>query len=161
MLTEVSGKAAAYVNGVLSVKRKAFVLEAPQAVNQTSVGYQQQNGAADSASKASGKRKAGASNPTTMSPSGSIINGGSSQRVEYREKSAILLGQVDEDKLERQVKAVRPLLLPRKAQLIRSYKVDSFVQIRLNKSLSVPLSCSTTRMRRCTFPKDRVTRTCL
>lgn len=107
VLTEVSGKAAAYVSGVLSVKRKAFVLEAPQvAVNQVSLGSFQQYGAAEATSKAPGKRKVGASNPT-MSPSGSAINGSSSQRVEYREKSAILLGQVDEDKLERQVKAVR------------------------------------------------------
>lgn len=107
VLTEVSGKAAAYVSGVLSVKRKAFVLEAPSqvAVNQVSAGSQQY-GAAEATSKASGKRKAGASN-STMSPSGLAINGGSSQRVEYRDKSAILLGQVDEDKLERQVKAVR------------------------------------------------------
>lgn len=107
-LTEVSGKVAVSISGVLSVKRKAFVLEAPPPVaNQVSSGYQQQNVAIEASSKASSKRKAGALT-STLSPSGSTINGSSSQRIEYREKSAILLGQVDEDKLEKQIKAVRP-----------------------------------------------------
>ncbi|EEY64022.1 integrator complex subunit, putative [Phytophthora infestans T30-4] len=57
-ITDVNGKAAAYVSGVLSVKRKAFVLEPPSIV--------------------------------------------------YKEKSNLLMGQVDEEKLEKQVKTHDP-----------------------------------------------------
>lgn len=99
-MTEVNGKAAACVSGVLSVKRKAFVLEAPPV---PSASASTQVGADGKVLKLAGKRKSSSSNPS-MSPAATAIN---PQRVEYREKSSILLGQVDEDKLEKQVKTVR------------------------------------------------------
>lgn len=98
-MTEVNGKAAACVSGVLSVKRKAFVLEAP---GSSDADVSAAVGGAKAATPASSKRK-----PSDATVSLLPI-------VEYREKSAMLLGQVDEDKLERQVKAVRACLCERR-----------------------------------------------
>ncbi|TYZ61070.1 hypothetical protein PybrP1_001535 [[Pythium] brassicae (nom. inval.)] len=99
MVTDVNGKAAACVSGVLSVKRKAFVLEAlPSAVVSPRTADEEQ------AKPSAGKRKTNASSATLSPPAVAI----GAQRVDYREKSAILLGQVDEDKLEKQVKAHDP-----------------------------------------------------
>ncbi|KAF1777760.1 P-loop containing nucleoside triphosphate hydrolase [Phytophthora cactorum] len=90
-ITEVNGKAAACVSGVLSVKRKAFVLEPPvDPVNDASN------------LKPTGKRKASSISDDTNSTLQSIV---------YKEKTNLLMGQVDEDKLEKQVKTVRLLVI--------------------------------------------------
>ncbi|KAG6972683.1 hypothetical protein JG687_00001333 [Phytophthora cactorum] len=87
-ITEVNGKAAACVSGVLSVKRKAFVLEPPvDPVNDASN------------LKPTGKRKASSISDDTNSTLQSIV---------YKEKTNLLMGQVDEDKLEKQVKTHDP-----------------------------------------------------
>ncbi|ETI34316.1 hypothetical protein F443_19177 [Phytophthora nicotianae P1569] len=91
-ITEVNGKAAACVSGVLRVKRKAFVLEPPVDPVTPDVN--------DEKLKSTGKRKAS-----------SISEGDSNnalQSIVYKEKSNLLMGQVDEDKLEKQVKTHDP-----------------------------------------------------
>ncbi|KAL4099647.1 hypothetical protein PRIC1_007447 [Phytophthora ramorum] len=96
-ITEVNGKAAACVNGVLNVKRKAFVLEPPpvaSAVPPSSEGND------DFKPKSAGKRKASA---IAESDASSNLHS-----IDYKEKSSLLLGQVDEDKLMKQVKTHDP-----------------------------------------------------
>jgi hypothetical protein len=92
----VNGKAAACVHGVLNVKRKTFVLEPPPVAPTV---LSSSDGNDDSKPKSSGKRKASA-----ISDSGTSS---SLQSIDYKEKSNLLLGQVDEDKLMKQVKTVR------------------------------------------------------
>lgn len=95
-ITEVNGKAVACVSGVLSVKRKAFVLEPSPNDPETSDQDARLVISPEFKAKIPGKRKvAAASAPITTHP------------LEYRERSSMLLGQVDEDKLMKQIKAVR------------------------------------------------------
>lgn len=93
-ITEVNGKAAACVSGVLNVKRKAFVLEPAL----SSPAEPSTVAAIDEVkSKTSGKRKL-----SSMSDSDAIPS------IDYSEKSSLLLGQVDEEKLMKQVKTHDP-----------------------------------------------------
>lgn len=95
-ITEVNGKAVACVSGVLSVKRKAFVLEPPPNDPETPDQDARVIISPETKAKLPGKRKvASVSAPITTHP------------LEYRERSSMLLGQVDEDKLMKQIKAVR------------------------------------------------------
>uniref|UniRef100_M4BEC4 Beta-Casp domain-containing protein n=1 Tax=Hyaloperonospora arabidopsidis (strain Emoy2) TaxID=559515 RepID=M4BEC4_HYAAE len=94
-ITEVNGKAAACVNGVLNVKRKAYVLEPPPSAisSPTGVGDEVRP-------KMSEKRKV----PLTgNSDTTSTLKG-----IDFKEKSSLLLGQVDEDELTKQVKTHDP-----------------------------------------------------
>ncbi|GMF30649.1 unnamed protein product [Phytophthora fragariaefolia] len=98
-ITEVNGKAAACVTGVLNVKRKAFVLE-PCPIAPTTASSSDLND--DSKPKGTGKRK---------TPSFSEADTTSTlQGTNFKEKSNLLLGQVDEDKLMKQVKTVSNLV---------------------------------------------------
>lgn len=98
-ITEVNGKAAACVSGVLNVKRTAFVLE-PSPVAPTVPTSSDMTD--DSKLKGSGKRKASAISDADTSST--------LQSIDYKEKSNLLLGQVDEDRLMKQVKTVRNLV---------------------------------------------------
>ncbi|RQM16122.1 hypothetical protein DD237_004336 [Peronospora effusa] len=95
-ITEVNGKTAACVSGVLNVKRKAFVLEPfPTALVTPPTTFM----STGLKPKGSSKRKASLH---TDSDSSSTL-----QSINYQDKSSLLLGQVDEDELKKQVKAVR------------------------------------------------------
>ncbi|KAG1711770.1 hypothetical protein DVH05_009013 [Phytophthora capsici] len=96
-ITEVNGKAAACVSGVLNVKRKTFVLEpSPSAF----VTPSSSDVSEDIKIKGTGKRKASSlSDAETNS---------TLQSIDYKEKSNLLLGRVDEDKLMKQVKTHDP-----------------------------------------------------
>jgi hypothetical protein len=142
MLAEFNGKAAAYVSGVLSVKRKAFVLETSPAVPAYS---STQPGADHKFMKTASKRKPNTFNPS-ISPATAASN---THRIEYREKSAILLGQVDEDKLEKQVKTVQ--------------KVTLFINLDVHWTFCshTPFfDASTTQTHKCISLKDRETPMC-
>ncbi|CAH0487839.1 unnamed protein product [Peronospora farinosa] len=96
-ITEVNGKTAACVSGVLNVKRKAFVLEPfPTALVTPPTTFM----STGLKPKGSSKRKASL---ITDSDSSSTL-----QSINYQDKSSLLLGQVDEDKLTKQVKAHDP-----------------------------------------------------
>ncbi|RLN69320.1 hypothetical protein BBJ29_000225 [Phytophthora kernoviae] len=97
-ITEINGKAAACVNGVLNVKRKTFVLE-PAAATSSAVSPSI-DVSDDSKLKSSGKRKLAS---MTDSDANSAI-----QSIDFKEKSSLLLGQVDEEKLMKQVKTHDP-----------------------------------------------------
>ena len=92
----MNGKAAACVSGVLNVEQKAFVLAPfPTALVTPSSSFM----STGSKPKVSGKRKASL---ITDSDSSSTL-----QSINYQETSSLLLGQVDEDKLTKQVKTVQ------------------------------------------------------
>ncbi|KAG7402067.1 Integrator complex subunit 9 [Phytophthora boehmeriae] len=97
-ITEIAGKAAACVNGVLNVKRKTFVLEAAAAASSTVCSSIDVSD--DSKLKGSGKRKL-----ASMTDSDVICE---SHSIDFKEKSSLLLGQVDEEKLMKQVKTHDP-----------------------------------------------------
>ncbi|KAE8906129.1 hypothetical protein PF005_g372 [Phytophthora fragariae] len=96
-ITEVNGKAAACVSGVLNVKRKAFVLGPslvfPAIPSSSDVSD-------ESKLKGTGKRKASSISDADASST--------PQSIDYKEKSNLLLGQVDEDRLMKQVKTHDP-----------------------------------------------------
>ncbi|CAH0481009.1 unnamed protein product [Peronospora belbahrii] len=96
-ITEVNGKAAACISGVLNVKRKAFVLEPFPMAPVTPPSSLTSN---ESKPKGSGKRK--------VSTNMDSISSGTLQSFNYEQKSSFLLGQVDEDKLTKQVKTHDP-----------------------------------------------------
>ncbi|TDH68875.1 hypothetical protein CCR75_005556 [Bremia lactucae] len=98
IVTDVNGKAAACVSGVLRVKRKAFVLEPLKNTERANVGPLLHE---DVKPKGSGKRKAALNPDDTIQSSLQSI-------VTTSETSSLLLGQVDEEKLEKQVKMHDP-----------------------------------------------------
>ncbi|TMW55912.1 hypothetical protein Poli38472_008560 [Pythium oligandrum] len=108
-VTDVNGKAAATISGVIHLREDEYVVEAAQRHMLSSTlsnsAPQQQQSTSDEARHAGSKRKAPSA--ATISPISSALK---SHVVEYRERTNILLGNVDEEKLLKQIKAHDPHL---------------------------------------------------
>ncbi|DAZ97890.1 TPA: hypothetical protein N0F65_012153, partial [Lagenidium giganteum] len=103
VLTDVGGKAAAYVSGVLRVKRKSFVLqERPDASSSSraSPASVESSSTNDRSKTNASRRKSSMANNSAGLLRPPVI--------EYREKTNMLLGSVDEEKLSRQIKSHDP-----------------------------------------------------
>lgn len=134
----MNGKTAACVSGVLKMKRKTFVLEPfPTALITPPTSFMRTG----LKPKGSSKRKASL---ITDSDSSSTL-----QSINYQEKSSLCLGQVDEDKLTKQVKTVR-----HSGSLANPFAVFFIVML-----LIISLF-STTHKRKCTFHKVKEMQTC-
>lgn len=103
-MTEMNGKAAALVKGVLNVRHGEYFLRSKPTVTHKDMEDGTTN---ESYSRTENKRKLLSEAATSGSVTGRILN--NHHLVEYHERSDMLLGQVDEEKLQKQLKAVRGL----------------------------------------------------